>query len=90
MKTLSLLTLCVLPALAAAQGPAAAWTKFQRDNGPNWTAEWSPATGTPRAIWGEGLTVKNGPIANTAEARKYALQTLAKYEQLLGRGASTF
>ena len=90
MKTLSLLTLCVLPALAAAQGPAAAWTKFQRDNGPNWTAEWSPATGTPRAIWGEGLTVKNGPIANTAEARRYALQTLAKYEQLLGRGASTF
>jgi hypothetical protein len=83
----------LLTSFAVAQGtPDAtrAWQQFLQQHGAAWTAHWNPATGTPTAIYGEGLTVKNGPITTLQEARGFAEATLDRHADLLGRRASTF
>jgi hypothetical protein len=67
-----------------------AWRQFQRNHPGAWQADWSPATGTPRAIWGPGLPLHSGPIASLAVAREHADAVLERHAALLGRGGSSF
>ncbi|PIE23923.1 MAG: hypothetical protein CSA62_05895 [Planctomycetota bacterium] len=78
------------PAFAQGASPTEAWNRFLAEHGPRWTAEWSPATGTPKAIYGQGFQLKAGRIESIEEARVYARQTLNRYSDLLGQGASVF
>ncbi len=66
-----------------------AWRQFQQDHG-SWQVEWNAATGTPSAIWGPGLRLAQRRIDELGDARTFAEATLQRYEQLLGRGGSTF
>ena len=86
-----LLVLGFLPGLAVAQGvaPRDAWQQFQAEHGQAWTAEWNAATGTPRAIYGQGLKVAPA-LGSLAEARVQATALLERYRDLLGRGGSRF
>ncbi|MFO1052144.1 MAG: hypothetical protein U1F36_08010 [Planctomycetota bacterium] len=67
-----------------------AWNAFLAEQGPYWTAQWNKATGTPKAIYGEGLRMSDGPVKSIDEARTIALRILDERAALLGRGASTF
>ncbi len=73
----------------AARRTEAAWRTFERVHG-SWQVEWNAATGTPSAIWGPGLRLAERRIDQIADARQFAQATLQRYEQLLGRGDSTF
>ena len=82
----------LLPAAVVAQDNAdvpKAWREFQVANGAAWTAEWNPATGTPEAIYGQGLKVADR-LATLASARARSEAVLADHADLLGRGDSTF
>jgi hypothetical protein len=79
-----------LAASAAAQTPTEAWNRFLAEHGPRWNAEWSPATGTPSAIYGQGFRLQDGPIQSVEAARPHAVKLLGRYAALLGRGASSF
>ena len=81
----------LLPGLALAQGttPRDAWQQFQRDQGQAWTAEWNTSTGTPSAIYGQGLKVA-AALNTLAEARIQSTALLERYKDLLGRGGSRF
>lgn len=83
----ALATLCS-PALTQ-DSPRDAWRAFIRDHGASWTVEWTPATGTPSAIFGRGLDLP-GAAPTIEEARRRAIATLDTYAQLMGRGSSTF
>ncbi|MDP6424390.1 MAG: hypothetical protein QGG14_06580, partial [Planctomycetota bacterium] len=84
---------CLLSTLAssalAQKTTNVAWDAFVREHGTEWAVEWSPATGTPTAIYGQGLSLP-GRTANLADARRRSEQTLERYAALLGRGASKF
>src|SRR5690606_13679311 len=87
----------LLPLLAQGQEAAAphdpittAWQAFQAAHGPQWPADWNKATGTPKAIYGGAREVKEGRIANLAEARRLAELVLANHAALLGTGGSRF
>ena len=67
-----------------------AWLDFLGRHGDRWQAAWCKATGTPEAIYGPGLALKQGPIASLAEASALAEQVLEDHAELLGRGASSF
>jgi hypothetical protein len=88
---LSLLTL--LAPLAFAQestGPARAWDRFVAEQAPAvFHAAWNPATGTPHAIYGDGLRVAPR-VEGIAHARELAEGLLLRRADLLGQGASTF
>jgi len=68
---------------------ASAWQTFQMQHG-HFTAIWSPATGTPRAIFGDGLPLGHGRIETLATARSAAEAALARYAPLLGTAESEF
>ena len=73
-----------------ADGSSQAWQKFLQSQEGHWTAEWSPATGTPAAIYGEGIRLQEGPIATEAGARRHSEATLRRYADLIGQGGSNF
>jgi len=70
--------------------PKQALTQFQRDHAGDWVVQWHAATGTPSAIYGQGIPL-DGWRENTLEAaRGFANQTLEQNRELLGLGSSTF
>ncbi|MGE0145076.1 MAG: hypothetical protein AB7I19_05410 [Planctomycetota bacterium] len=88
LSILSLLT----PLLGAQEqsGAAAAWDRFTADQAPaTFHAEWNLATGTPEAIYGDGLRVAPRVI-DLAHARLLSGDVLERHADLLGRGGSTF
>ena len=68
----------------------AAWTGFLAKNGGQWRLDWSPATGTPRAIFGTGLDLVGWRENSLEEARRHAHQLLQTEAELLRLGASDF
>lgn len=90
-----LFPLSLLASVLAAQGvtqpdPVAdAWQAFLREQGTPWTAHFSAATGTPYAIYGEGLRV-SPPVGALGQASVLAANLLDRYAALLGRGDSRF
>lgn len=84
-----LLLSAALAAQATVDPVADAWQTFLREHGPNWTVHWHPATGTPRAIYGDGLPV-SGPIGDARRASEVAALVLEQHAALLGRGESRF
>ena len=75
---------------AVLEPSSVAWQRFLAEHGPRWTAVWNKATGTPKAIFGEGLTVRPSGIDSLADARGIAQRVLDQHADLLGRGASVF
>ncbi|MBL8754201.1 MAG: hypothetical protein JNK15_12945 [Planctomycetes bacterium] len=82
--------LLLASASAQAPGPAAAWEQFQREVGPGWIVQWHPATGTPRAIYGQGLPLPAWDGTTLEAARQHAATQRDRYAQLLGLGQSEF
>ncbi len=68
----------------------AGWRAFQAQNPGKWLAHWNPATGTPRAIFGEGLPLADWRENTLEEARRHAGQLLVAQQDLLGLGTSEF
>lgn len=58
--------------------------------GGTWVAHWNPATGTPSAVYGTGLPLRDWREDSVGEARRHAQWTLATFGDLLGLGASEF
>jgi len=83
-----------VPGQAAPPAPrpevAAAWAAFDREAGGGWIVQWQAATGTPRAIYGRGLTLPDWRANSLDEARRHAGLQLAQRADLLGLGASDF
>ena len=69
---------------------AAAWRRFQADHEGPWAVRWSPAAGTPKAIYGTGLPIADWRENTLDEARRHAQRTLADHADLLGLGNSDF
>ena len=67
-----------------------AWKQFVAEHGSGWKVDWNKSTGTPEAIWGPGLDLGAGPLANVAAARPHAEATLRRFADLLKTGESTF
>ena len=67
-----------------------AWREFTAVQGPDWRAEWCPATGTPLAVFGPGLRVSATSVGDLATARLHGYRLLEQFSDLLGRGTSTF
>jgi hypothetical protein len=88
----SFLSVLAATAVAQAQTPVSlwqAWQQFQRESGTSgWRAEWSPAAGTPRAIYGPGLRIAEGVTTSTA-ARELCLRQVERHRALLGLGTCT-
>ncbi len=84
-----------LPLVAQAPTPhlqsiADGWTGFVDRHGPNWSADWCPATATPKAITGPGLRVATGRVDDLATASRLARAVLTEHAGLLGLGNSAF
>ncbi|MFM1873967.1 MAG: hypothetical protein RL398_3389, partial [Planctomycetota bacterium] len=73
-----------------AQANSAAWQAFAAQQGDGWMAHWTPATGTPRAIFGPGLPIEDWRENTMVEARRHANALLARRGELLGLGTSEF
>ena len=65
-----------------------AWIRFSAQHD-GLRAVWNKATGTPKAIFGDGLKVVDG-VADLATARGIARDVLARYDDVLGLGTSTY
>ncbi len=68
----------------------AAWRAFLADSPGEWSLDWCAATGTPRAIWGAGITLIGWRENSIEEARRHAHKLLADRAELLGLGTSEF
>lgn len=68
----------------------AGWRAFQAQHPGKWFAHWNPATGTPRAIFGEGLPIADWRENTLEEARRHAGLLLVAQQDLLGLGTSEF
>lgn len=81
------LALC---ATALAQGPADSWRSF-RDDRANETfhAVWNQATGTPKAIYGDGLRVAPR-VVGPGHAEELGRDVLRRYADVLGLGRSVY
>jgi hypothetical protein len=98
LNSLSILFVLTVAATLAAQQPGIlvdesvqrAWADFQARHPGVWQSDWSPATGTPRAIWGPGIDLRSGRIESLDDARRHAAALLDREAELLGRGGSTF
>lgn len=66
------------------------WRDFQAQHAGTWFAHWNPATGTPSAIFGEGLALGDWRENTLEEARRHASLLLAAQRELLGLGTSEF
>ena len=77
------------PTAATPPAVAKAWQDFLRAS-PNWKAIWSPATGTPVRILGEGIQLTSEPIVDEAIAREHSEASLRRYAALLGTGESQY
>lgn len=64
------------------------WRAFLRDQGGEWSVNWSPATGSPKAIWGSGVAITDWRENSLAEARRHATTLLETNRELLGLGGS--
>lgn len=91
-----LLGLALVPASLSAQliptqpDPTAAWAAFQARHGAGaFQAAFNQATGTPEAVYGQGLRVAPA-VADMTQARALAAAVLDQHAELLGRGASQF
>jgi hypothetical protein len=84
----------VLSALGHAQqrspAPALPPHDFATVAGGRWITEWSPATGTPCAIWGSGHRLADWRENSLAEARRHAHRLLAEFRDTLLLGSSDF
>ncbi|MBK8977258.1 MAG: PepSY domain-containing protein [Planctomycetes bacterium] len=91
LAPLALIALLAPAALAQKPtGPSIAWDRFTADHGQqSFTAVWNAATGTPKAIFGDGLRVALR-VDGIAQARVLSEQVLQTHADLLGRGRSTF
>ena len=67
-----------------------AWRQFVEQNGGDWITQWCRATGTPSAIWGSGLELRDWRGNSQEEARRQALRLLSEQSGLLGTGQSEF
>jgi hypothetical protein len=67
-----------------------AWQDLLGDAGGEWRVEWCPATGTPRALYGSGLTQTEWRENSLAEARRHAHLLLQERGELLRLGTSEF
>ncbi|HEX5053359.1 MAG TPA: hypothetical protein VFZ65_16400 [Planctomycetota bacterium] len=72
----------------AAAAVRAAWQTFQQEAPGHWIVEWQAATGTPRAIYGEGRALADWRGNSLEEARRQANAALQRWPDLLGLGAS--
>ena len=86
------LSLLALAASLAAQSPSSkdAFDDFVGANGSNWLVRWHEPTGTPRAIFGDGIVLEDWRENTFVEARRHANQALSRHADLLGVGASEF
>jgi len=64
--------------------------RFRSEQGGDWVVQWHPATGTPSAIYGTGMPIADWRESSLEEARRHALQVLARHQDLLGLGSSSF
>ena len=83
------------PSYRSAPGPdtplGLAWQQFlTADLGGTWWSRWSPATGTPREIWGSGIALSDWRGDNQLEARRQAQMFLNEHKELLALGTSEF
>ncbi|MFT4840529.1 MAG: hypothetical protein ACI8UD_003295 [Planctomycetota bacterium] len=88
--------------LAAQKGPTPAqqqevafrqsrpWSNFVEQVGGDWLVDVNPATGTPKAIWGPGLPLKDWRENSLEEARRHANMLLRDRAELLSLGTSEF
>ena len=95
-RSAALISFSLLAATLSAQEPletrdpvSDAWLAFRAEQGPLWEAAWNKATGTPKAIYGQGLRVAPR-VDGLAHARELAGDVLAGHAGLLGTGRSTF
>ena len=65
-----------------------AWRDFLREEQGEWSVTWSPATGTPKAIWGSGVPIADWRENSLVEARRHALALLEANRDLLKLGTS--
>ncbi len=79
-----------LSATGLAQAPQDAWLRFAEEHGQNaFQAVWNEATGTPKAVFGQGL--KTAPWVGSKEhAAELGEDILRRHADLLGLGRSTF
>lgn len=63
---------------------------FLRDVGGTWTCMWNQATGTPMAIYGDGIKLNDWRGNSLEEGRRQANAALTRFADLLGLGASDF
>jgi hypothetical protein len=69
----------------------AAWQRFvTADPDGTWWSRWSPATGTPKEIYGSGLPLANWGGDTIEEARRHAAMLLHDQSELLALGTSEF
>jgi hypothetical protein len=66
------------------------WQQFVRQHGSNWQVEWSPATATPKAIWGQGIDLPDWRDNSLEEARRQANHLLLDQAAMLGIDGSEF
>ena len=85
------------PAIAATQpvrevpaDRAAEWSRFVNRHPGTWHGDWNLATGTPRAVYGEGLSIADWRENTLDEARRHAHRVLKEESELLGLGTSDF
>ena len=62
--------------------PPTAWQAFEEQLGSDWTSQWNPATGTPKAIYGPGLKL-GAEVSDVASARREALGLLNRFSSNL-------
>ena len=67
-----------------------AWQSFAAQAGGQWISQWNRATGTPSAIWGSGLKIRDWRGNSQEEARRHAQRLLVEQGDLLGTGQSEF
>jgi hypothetical protein len=72
------------------EAQSAAWAAFRADVPGHWTSHWRVSTGTPEAIYGEGLRLPDWRGDTLTEARHHASAILTRYNDLLGLGVSEF
>ncbi|MSR38373.1 MAG: hypothetical protein EXS02_05995 [Planctomycetes bacterium] len=75
---------------ARSQAENPAWQRFLATAGGQWISHWSPATNTPTAVFGTGLSIADWRGNSQAEASRHARQLLVDQQELLGLGTSEF
>ncbi|MCR9247693.1 MAG: hypothetical protein NXI31_21920 [bacterium] len=72
------------------EAKSAAFQRFVERVPGEWLTRWCPATGTPKQVFGPGVTVGTWRGNSLEEARRHAHLLLLQEQELLGLGASEF